>query len=141
MATKVRKALATKEVKRAIRKLEPEVVKEVLEAEAEKAERKIGAVTRRPGMTVEGGKIPWTYSDMERFPTVELHSEENVIITWNGLRYQLYQGGIHYVPDVIAREYYRHRHEPISQLKRVEAGFDPSFITTIAPGAGPLPPE
>ena len=141
MATKVRKALATRKVKQAIRKIEPEVAKEILEAEATRAEAKAEVTERRPGLTVGGHKIAWTYTDMAQFPVVEVHSEENVKITWNGLDYQLLQGAIHYLPDVIAREYYNHRNQSVNASRNIKKDFAQGFETVIELGAGALPPQ
>lgn len=140
MATKVRKALATRKVQRAIRKIEPEVAQEILEAEVTKAEQKAEVVERKPGQTVGGQKVAWTYSNMTQFPTVELHAEETMQVIWNGLTYQLLQGAVHYVPDVIAREYYRHRNQLMNAGRNIKKNFAQGFETVIELGAGPLPP-
>ncbi len=141
MTTKVRKAIAKKKVKRDLRKISPEDVKAIVEDIGEVAERKIEqGQARIPGATIDGMKIPWTRKDIEeRFPIVELNSEETIQITWNGVTYQLLAGAIHYVPSVIRDSYLRHRRGLMESAKNI--GKDSGFVTMVELGAGALPPE
>lgn len=145
--TKVRKARAKKDVKRAIRKIDPETVKEILSAEDETLEKKMEAWgSREPGQTVDGtSKVPWTVKEMEkRFPIVEMFSEENIKITWNGVPYQLYQNATHYVPNVIRDAYMRHRRQQSSAMTTQKLARELSstgFETIVELGAGSLSPE
>lgn len=139
--TKIRKARAKKEVKHALRKLDPKDVEVILASERAIAQEKIADVSpRTPGQTVDGIKIAWTRRDItERFPTVELLSEENIVITWNGVPYQLLQGATHYVPSVIRDSYLRHRSEMRKAGKSLGEGS--GFTPLINLGAGGLEPE
>ncbi len=139
MTTKVRKARARKQVKQALRKVEPELVKEITAEAVVKAEERVEE-GRHPGQTINAQKVAWTYKDMEeRFETVELYSEENVRFTINGLAYQLLQGATHYIPEPVKTAYMlRRANQRTSGMHLAE---DTGFVTMVHPGAGPLEPE
>lgn len=141
MAGKVRKARAKKAVARAVQKIEPEEAKAILEEQTEVAEGKVvEAKKKAPGQTVDGVKVSWTKKDIEeRFPIVELNSEETIRINWNGVEYQLLQGATHYVPSVIRDVYLQHRKALRTGGKSLPEGG--GFSHTIELGAGALPPE
>jgi len=136
VTTKVRKARAAKDVKRAVRKLAPEDAKAILSGEEQVAEKKIvEAPQRKPGQTIEGAKVPWTRKDIEAIsPIVEMISEENIKITWNGVTYQLLEGATHFIPAVIRDSYLRHRRE--MRLSGKSFGSGQGFDTVINLGAG-----
>lgn len=141
MTTKVRKARAKKDVKRALRKIAPEDVEAILKGEKAIAEQKVVERKERvPGLVVEGVKTSWTRKDIEeRFPVVEFLSEENIVITWNGVPYQLLQGATHYLPSVIRDTYLNHRKQ--LRMAGKASTEDRGFSTITDLGAGALPPE
>lgn len=142
MTTKLRKARAKKAVRHALRKVSPEDVATILGKETKIAEVKAEVQAEKvPGqiMADTGTKVSWTKSDLEaRFPIVELFSEENVKITWNGVVYQLLSGATHYVPSVIKDAYLQHRREARMAGKSMPT--DSGFTTTVELGAGSLEP-
>jgi hypothetical protein len=138
--TKLRKARADKGIKRALRKMAPEDALAILKNQEETAEEQIVETKERvPGQVVGGLKTSWTRKDIEtRFPIVEFLSEENIVITWNGVPYQLLQGATHYLPSVIRDAYLNHRRELRTSKTLPE---DRGFTNIIDLGTGALPPE
>ena len=137
MSTKTRKIRADKGVKKALKKIAPEDVKEILESVLEEEDKKVEIVAKYPGMKVNGQKVAWTYDEMKkRFPSVKFMSEINERITWNGVVFQLYAGAEHTVPEPIRNEYFRIRREAMKggQLKSSDI---PMGITHY-PGAGAI---
>ena len=133
--SKVRKARADKGVKRALKRIAPEDVKEILQEAVEASDRQEQVQERYPGAKIGGQKVSWTLEEMrKRFPIVELESEITERITWNGVVFQLITGAIHYVPEPIRNEYIRIRRNQRKSGNLTSADL-PTGITHY-PGAG-----
>ncbi len=137
MSTKTRKIRADKGVKKALKKIAPEDVKEILESVLEEEDKRIEIVDKQPGTKVNGQKIAWTYEEMKkRFAPVTFISEMTERITWNGVVFQLYVGAEHTVPEPIRNEYFRIRREARGAGKLGSSDI-PTGITHY-PGAGTI---
>ncbi len=74
--------------------------------------------TKLPPGTILGqgtglpGKIPWTRKAVEeRFPMVDFEPEENTPVIFNGVRYELFEGRVNRVPNIIKAIYDESRRE------------------------------
>ena len=141
MVTKVRKELTRRKIRRAIHKLPSEGKRELLEEVLSITPALDTAKEAlRPGEHIESDrKKSWTYKDMEQFPRVQFMSEETVLVTWNGLRYQLITGAVHDLPLPIRDAYFNHRKELRDAGKSLPT--DTGFVTEVFLGAGALEPE
>ena len=142
MTTKVRAARAKKDVKRALRKIDPKEVREILENESEGIDKKVRTTKAlSPGETNPGTstKVPWTWKELcARYPMVSIHPQETYIITWNGIPFQLIAGAEHYVPEPFKDAY---NHNLANRRKTATLRTNMGFETIAELGAGPLEPE
>jgi hypothetical protein len=93
---------------------------------------------RRPGKVIRGVKTPWTKKDVEAiFPPVTFIPDENIPVTYNGVRYQLFADIETTVPSIIKQIYDDYKAAKRRQGKGVmtSTGFAPVL------GQGGLPPE
>ena len=142
MTTKVRAARAKKDVSRALRKIDPRDVSDILGNESEGIEKKVRS-TRilSPGDTNPGTnqKVAWTWKELcARYPIVTIHPQETIKFSWNGIDIQLIAGAEHYVPEPIAAMY----HGWLANKRKTNKLISGSgFETIVELGAGPLAPE
>lgn len=136
MTTRVRKARAKKEVKRAVRKIEPEVMQEIVGELSSKAEKPV--VERHPGVKIEGNKVPWTIQEFLALPKEKHFVEETERFNWNGIRIQLIAGAEHELPSAFWNWYRQRR---ANMRKKTEFGVDSGFVPVVNLGAGAMRPE
>ena len=110
--------------KEQIKKEATRIVSELLETAVEEQEARESE--RKPGMTIRGGKVPWTPGDVERsFPKVTFVPEESIPVSFNGVRYFLREGEENTVPSCIKAIYDDHR----KRERRIGAGLAAAGVT------------
>ena len=142
MTTRLRTARAKKDVKRALRKIDPKAARDILEEQSEGVDKKVKSTkTLQPGDTNPGTstKIPWTWKELcARYPIVTIHPQETIKFNWNGIDIQLIAGAEHYVPTPIAAMYHGWLSSKRKKAKLISGS---GFETLAELGAGPLEPE
>ena len=69
-------------------------------------------VNKTPGAIIGDTKVSWTWADMiKRFPIKSFIPDETVLLTWNGVPVQCYNGIEMHVPEPFYTLYNRHRDE------------------------------
>ena len=135
--TKVRKALADKKVKDAVRNLSIEEAQEVLDRAVREAESKPSPSDRTPGLIINGMKVPYTRHDLDRiYGIVEFTPDDTIPVTVQGIRYQLFAGVTMSAPKIIQKTYEDYK-------RQLRKGSDAlrNLGVSVDAGAGPLPPE
>ena len=142
---KVRTARAKKSIKRTLQRVPVADVKEVLEAAEQAVEERVEkevVVERRPGMIIDGEKIPYTYKWMcDNFEIVSFIPEETIPLCWNGVRVQALTNIEMHVPKPFKEIYDNSRRErgraPAAIKKEFE---DRGYKSMVDTGAGALEP-
>ena len=135
--TKVRKALADKKVKNAVRNLSIEEAQEVLDRAGREAESKPSPSDRTPGQIINGMKVPYTRHDLDRiYGIVEFTPDDTIPVTVQGIRYQLFAGVTMSAPKIIQKTYEDYK-------RQLRKGSDAlrNLGVSVDAGAGALPPE
>ncbi len=135
------KKRAQRQVKQAVRKLDPQEVKEVLNMASPETLASIPNIpVRVPGSKVAGTKVGYTHQDLCRvYGIAEFTPEETKSVTLQGISYQLISGVSMAVPKEVIRIYERSRRitrEAANNMPR-----DQGFETITQLGAGALPQE
>ena len=135
--TKVRKALADKKVRDAVRNLSVEEVHEVLDRAEKLAESKPSPSDRTPGLIINGMKVPYTRHDLDRiYGIVEFTPDDTIPVTVQGIKYQLYAGVTMSAPKIIQKTYEDYKRQLRKGMDAVRA-----LCVSVDAGAGPLPSE
>lgn len=102
-------------------------------------EEKVAEGERIPGKEVHGLKTPWTEKDVwDTFGGCTFVPGESIPVTYNGVRFQLLADRENHMPTIVRDIYLEHVKRTRRAGKSIPgAGFE----TTIAIGAGGLPPE
>jgi len=137
---KVRSARAKKRVTRELKSLttseKAEVLNEV-EKEAE-AQAQVESGERRPGMTISGEKVPYTYQwFVDNYDIVTFIPEKTVPLTINGVRVQAITGLEMHVPRPFYELYAKTQKSSRDAPKDIEKHFKSmGYESIVIPGAG-----
>lgn len=121
----VRAKRVKRKVKRDLRSIvSPEEAKEVLEEIAEEVEKRVQETPKEriPGATVGGSKTAYGYGDLVRmFPIVTFIPEETILLTYQGVPVQAYNGVEMHVPECFKKIYDNHRKELREHARTIRA--------------------
>ena len=109
-----------------------QVIAEAIKTEVEEVQE------RRPGMKIKGYKVPFTYDWVNKtFAKVTFIPDETVVITWQGLSWQLRENEEVTVPSIVKQEFDKHK----KAIRNASKGVSTSYGYSPVIGVGALTEE